>query len=274
MKKLNLYFPQWQGGDIKNRENYIRGSKALLDKIPNDVTFEQIKIDEKTDDTVKNMINRYDTILENLCQCKKIIDSKQPNKIFLFGGDCGTELLPVSYLNNLYERDLLILWFDAHGDLNSPLESPSGNFHGMPLRTLLGNGDKEIIEQLYSKIKPEQISFVGVRGLDNSERKIIVDNNINLINSDELDKFKSLIEKSNNKNIYLHIDLDVINPKDFSHVGCPTGDGLSLENLKEMVNMIPKEKIVGLSILEPALKDNEKNNFDKIEFLIDFAINF
>ena len=58
----------------------------------------------------------------------------------MIGGTCGAEIAPVAYLNNHYESDLAILWFDAHGDLNTPKTSLSGHFHGMVLRTLLGEG--------------------------------------------------------------------------------------------------------------------------------------
>ena len=60
-----------------------------------------------------------------------------PDIVVTVGGTCGVEAAPVAYLNERYDGNLAVVWFDGHGDLNSPATSPSGHFHGMVLRTLL-----------------------------------------------------------------------------------------------------------------------------------------
>ncbi|MGY0038106.1 arginase family protein [Pedobacter sp. NJ-S-72] len=102
---------------------------------------------------------------------KDIISEIHPTKISTIGGDCGIEIMPISYLNKIYNGNLSIIWIDAHADLNTPESSPSKTFHGMPLRTLLGDGNKQFKELLFSTIKPEQISFIGLRDLDDEPRK-------------------------------------------------------------------------------------------------------
>lgn len=98
----------------------------------------------------------YKEVLKQLKNACTLIDGVKPDTIFTVGGDCGVELLSVSYLNKRYNGALAVIWFDAHGDLNTPASSPIKKFHGMPLRALLGEGDEEIVRQCFSKLKAGQ----------------------------------------------------------------------------------------------------------------------
>lgn len=68
-----------------------------------------------------------------------------------------------------------LIWFDAHGDLNTPETSPSGNVHGMPLASLLGRGDLEIVnlQGFAPKLNPKYFAHIGARDLDLGEKKLI-----------------------------------------------------------------------------------------------------
>jgi arginase len=72
-------------------------------------------------------IRHYEAILENARAVKALLLAEDPESIFLIGGECSTELMPVSFLRHKYGEDLAVLWFDAHADLNVGVESPSGN---------------------------------------------------------------------------------------------------------------------------------------------------
>jgi arginase len=89
------------------------------------------------------------------------------------GGTCGVETAQIGYLNEKYEGKLVVAWFDAHGDLNLPTTSPSGYFHGMVLRILLGDGEREIIEEINLPLRIEQVILVGSRENDPEEKNFI-----------------------------------------------------------------------------------------------------
>ncbi len=93
--------------------------------------------------TIDN-IKCFEPILEQTKFFKEIIIDSKPDKISTIGGDCAVEIMPISYLNKIYQEDLCIIYIDAHADLNTPESSPSKAFHGMPLRTLLGEGKRRI----------------------------------------------------------------------------------------------------------------------------------
>ncbi len=111
----------------------------------------------------------------------------------VIGGDhsiaMGTVAGVASHLR-AKQQDLGLIWFDAHGDMNTPKSSPSGNLHGMPLAHLLGRGDKELagIEGFSPKVKPENVALIGIRDIDRGEREIIRDAGIHTFTMRDIDE--------------------------------------------------------------------------------------
>ena len=68
-----------------------------------------------------------------------------------------------------------MLWLDAHGDMNTPDSSPSGNVHGMPLASIIGYGPPELVDLIgyHPIIEPRNVALVGIRDLDSKERRLI-----------------------------------------------------------------------------------------------------
>lgn len=118
-------------------------------------------------------LNEIIEVSENLSNA---VSSSIKNQAFplIIGGDHSIAIGSISGVSQHYEN-LGIIWYDAHGDLNIPEESPSGNIHGMPLRVLLGDGDKQLvnISGYAPKVKPENIVLIGMRDLDVGERDFI-----------------------------------------------------------------------------------------------------
>ena len=110
-----------------------------------------------------------------------------------------------------------LLWFDAHGDMNVPGASPSGNIHGMPLAHLLGKGDADLMNILgfHPKVKPENVALIGIRDIDSNERKIIRDSGIHAFTMREIDEHgmaviaKRAMEIVNDGTAGFHISFDV-----------------------------------------------------------------
>lgn len=83
-----------------------------------------------------------------------------------------------------------LIWFDAHGDMNIPGVSPSGNIHGMPLAHLLGRGDPDLagILGFSPKLDPDKVVLIGIRDIDRGERKIINDSGIHVFTMRDIDE--------------------------------------------------------------------------------------
>ncbi len=250
---LNLLFPQWQGSGISN-ELYF-GAKTIENHFSGKIKFSEVAVSTETNVKTENGIFAYSSIVEQLNRACQIIEDGSPEKVLTIGGDCGVELAPVSFLNRQYSGDMAVIWLDAHGDLNTPEESLSHHFHGMPLRTLLGDGDNKIVESCFSTISPNQIILVGGRDYDQAEQEYIEKEKIGNFSVSQVSKdcrrIIELIQSMGFNNLYIHIDLDVLDPGYFPYVKCPTKNGLSFETLIKTISELKGNfPVVGLGIVE------------------------
>src|SRR5712692_10733290 len=96
----------------------------------------------------------------------------------VLGGDHSIAVGSFSGVSNYFRgqsKRVGYLWLDAHGDMNTPESSPSGNIHGMPLAAIIGHGAPELTDLPGFKpmVEPRSVCIVGARDLDSKERRII-----------------------------------------------------------------------------------------------------
>lgn len=260
-KHMNLFFPQWQGAG--RSKELLKGALEIKEKYINTYDFFEVAVNNNENSEVKHNILGYEKILQQLRNAILIIAAEDPDSIFTVGGGCDVEILPVSYLNDKLKGDLTVLWIDAHGDLNTPESSPSKNFHGMPLRTLLGDGNKQIVEVTFSKLLPSQLVLIGQRDLDEPEEDYINEHNIIMLSVDEIDSSADnvidVIKLKGSNNIYIHIDLDVLESEEFPYVMVPSPNGLKTQILLDLLLRLNNSfNIVGLSLLEYTSSDEKE----------------
>jgi len=245
---LYLSFPEWQGSG-KSNELY-HGANFLRSSLAAQFPFKQIHVSPTDCSEIENGILGYKEILKQKTAAKELVRMLNPQRIFTLGGSCGVETMPISFLNHVHDH-LAIIWFDAHADLNTPESSPSKHFHGMPLRLLLGEGDRTLCELLFSTLKLEQVFLAGVRDTDLEERELISSHKIFTASPDQIDSIVAAVESAGFRKIYVHIDLDVLDPNHFSGVKCPTHGGLTLDQLcGTLLQLRLAFEVVGFSILE------------------------
>jgi len=147
---------------------------------------------------------------------------------------------------------MALVWFDAHADLNTPESSPSGHFHGMPLRTLLGEGNASLLQHCFSFLKPEQLFLMGVRDLDLVEQDYIRDREIATFSTHcSATELTQAIRARGFERIYLHFDLDVLEPAEFDNRIFQVDQGMPLQTALSLVENLTREfEVVGSSLLE------------------------
>jgi arginase family enzyme len=151
-----------------------------------------------------------------------------PPRPVVVGGCCCAHVGAARGLARREER-LAIVYFDAHGDLNTPETSPSGNLWGMPFRMLLGAGD----------VRPEDAALVGARSLDPPEIEFLAATGID----DSLDRALAGADAT-----YVALDLDVLDPAEVD-VLIPEPDGLAVEQLEAMLAEIAsRTRIAGMGV--------------------------
>jgi len=111
----------------------------------------------------------------------------------VIGGDHSIAMGTVAGVSAHYRdrgEDMGLIWFDAHGDMNIPGVSPSGNIHGMPLAHLLGRGDPDLagILGFSPKLNPDKVVLIGIRDIDSGERKIINESGIHVFTMRDIDE--------------------------------------------------------------------------------------
>ncbi|SET96853.1 arginase [Salinibacillus kushneri] len=153
-----------------------------------------------------------------------------------------------------HAESLGVIWYDAHGDLNTGETSPSGNIHGMPLAVSLGLGDEKLtqIGHYAPKIRPENIVIVGARSLDDGEKELIKEKGINVYTMHEVDRLgmtkvmNDTIQylKDRTDHVHLSLDLDGLDPQDAPGVGTPVVGGLSFRESHLAMEMLAEADII------------------------------
>ena len=129
-----------------------------------------------------------------------------------------------------------VLWLDAHGDLNTPETTPSGNVHGMPLAAVLGLCGEEFARAglRLPAVDPQRVALVGVRSLDPGEQALVRELGIAVYTISDLDRrgVEPVIEEAltriaGGSFVHVSVDLDVVDPEFAPGVGDPVLGGLS-----------------------------------------------
>jgi arginase len=170
--------------------------------------------------------------------------------IFL-GGDHSAAIGTVGGVTDLEEAGLI--WIDAHGDFNTPQTSHSQNVHGMALAVLLGEGPEELVNvgRPGPKVKPGNVVLVGVRDLDQEEKRLIREAGVTIFTMRDIDEngirnimMKALAQLRNLPALHVSLDLDVMDPLDAPGVGTPSQGGLTYREGQLIMEILADEKRV------------------------------
>lgn len=176
---------------------------------------------------------------------------RQPDSIVVMGGSCGVDAAPVAYLSERYGEDLGVLWFDSHADLNTPTTSPSGHFHGMVLRSLLGDGPDVVVREIVRPLSPTQVVLIGTQSLDVEEARYIRTQDIAVVRREQLNSLADVIRSHGYQYVHLHIDLDVLADETLRLSPFSAGGGIHGPALEGALRAIATEnQVVGVSIVE------------------------
>ncbi|MCL6592485.1 MAG: arginase [Alicyclobacillus sp.] len=173
-----------------------------------------------------------------------------------------------------------VLWFDAHGDMNTPETTPSGNIHGMPLAVSLGMGHPRLVQLggFAPKVKPERVVLVGVRSLDPGERENIRQAGIRVFTMAEIDRegMASVMEQAialagqGGAGIHLSLDLDALDPMYAPGVGTPVNGGVSYREghlAMEMLAASGRLRSVDVVEVNPILDTRNRTGTMAVELL-------
>ncbi len=179
------------------------------------------------------------------------------------------------------EKRLGLIWLDAHGDINTPESSPSGNVHGMPLAAAMGYGATELVELLgfKPKVEPENISLVGIRELDSQEKKLAKKSGVHVFTMRDIDErgMREVMSDAlkyamdDTGGISVSLDMDFVDPSDAPGVGTPVRGGATYREAHLAMEMIADtEAMVSLEVVEinPVIDEHNRTALLGVELVL------
>jgi arginase len=194
-----------------------------------------------------------------------VLDSMERGRIpVVLGGDHSVAAGSISGVSHHLRNagaSLGLLWIDAHGDMNTPKTTPSGNIHGMPLAAVLGHGAKELtrIGGFAPKVKPGRTVLIAARDIDAEERDLIARSGIRVFTMTEIDEkgIHRVMEEAlplltnSTAGFHVSIDMDGIDPSFAPGVGTPVPGGLTYREAHLLAEMCARSgKVTSMEVME------------------------
>lgn len=189
---------------------------------------------------------------------------KAGRKPIVLGGDHSIAMGTISGVSR-YVKDersnLGLIWVDAHADMNTPESTHTGNIHGMPLSTLLGQGFPDLvgIDGFSPKVRPHNVALIGIRTLDSEEKELCRKSGVRYFTMREIDErgmaavMKEAIAVATNGTLGFHVsfDLDGIDPIYAPGVSTPVTGGVSYREAHLMLEMMADtKKLMSMEFVE------------------------
>jgi arginase len=230
---------------------------------------------------------KYLQEIAETCQDIAVTVDKSLDEGFLplvLGGDHSIAAGVAAGVSAFYRKDkkqIGYLWLDAHGDMNTPDSSPSGNVHGMPLAAIMGYGAPELVDLLGFKPKaePGNIVIVGARDLDAQERKIVKKSGIHVFTMRDIDErgMREVMADAlkyamdDTAGIAVSLDMDFVDPSDAPGVGTPVRGGVTYREAHLAMEMIAdSEAMVSLEVVEinPIIDEHNRTALLGVELVL------
>ncbi len=185
--------------------------------------------------------------LDAVCQTNRALANRvraaltQSRRALVLAGNCSTA---TGTLGGIAGEATGILWFDAHGDFNTPETTISGSMEGMALGVATGTCHPQIREAagLAQPIAQDRVLLAGVRDLDAGERELLLRSRIEQLSSAEfsINAFENSAAKirANSSELYLHLDLDAVDPAHSPGVNFEAPGGLTPQQLLDAVSVV------------------------------------
>ncbi|CRG96611.1 arginase, putative [Plasmodium gallinaceum] len=298
LRKLGLHnvinFLGWKYEDLGNIEehNEINKKKGEEENVEIDNRGKKVYSSDKPLNGCNNIIcepitkkyleNDYYSNIKNIELIGKFSERlfhvmsnelKKKNFVLNIGGDHSVAFASILSSLQIY-KDLRVIWIDAHGDINTPETSPSGNYHGMPLAHSLGLFKKKVPYFEWSEnliyLKPENLAIIGIRDIDTYEKIILKKYNINYYTIFDVEQngiyntiLNALKRIDPNEKCPIHISLDIDSVDNIFAPGTGTiaKGGLTYREINLLMKILSDTKrVVSMDLVEynPSLDEKEK----------------
>ena len=210
---------------------------------------------------------RYKAPILAICTqlCTAVEKALEKNRLpLVLGGDHSIAIGSIAGSSGHFARQnesIGLIWFDAHGDSNTPETTPSGNIHGMSLAVSLGQGDPELVNLggRSPKVAARNTVLIGIRDLDAGEREVLKKSGVNVYTMRDLDErgMRDVVDEAiglagdGTAGVHLSFDLDVVDPEDAPGTGTPVWGGITYREAHLAMELIAdRAQIVAVDLVE------------------------
>jgi len=210
---------------------------------------------------------RYKNTILTTCQelANRVEKSLAAGRLpLVLGGDHSIAIGSVAGSTGHFAKQgqkLGLIWFDAHGDANTPETTPSGNIHGMSLAVNLGIGDSDLtgIGERRPKVLPRNTALIGVRDVDPGERQTLKECGTTVYTMRDIDErgMRDVVDEAialasdGTDGIHVSFDLDVVDPEDAPGTGTPVWGGITFREAHLAMEMLSERaKLVAIDVVE------------------------
>jgi len=202
----------------------------------------------------------------------------------VLGGDHSIAAGVAAGVSSHFRKDkkqIGYIWLDAHGDMNTPESSPSGNVHGMPLAAIMGYGADELVMLggFKPKAEPGNIVIVGARDLDAQERKIVKKSGIHVFTMRDIDErgMREVMSDAlkyamdDTDGVAVSLDMDFVDPADAPGAATPVRGGVTYREAHLAMEMIADSKaMASLEVVEinPVIDEHNRTALLGVELVL------
>ena len=238
--------PQWQGSGSSRAMRLVDGADAIRGDLPAAST-RIVGVPLEAGDAEGSLVHRVSSVVmvrDNLVRELATVDGPA----ITIGGDCGVE---IGAIGHVLDQDVAVLWIDAHPDLSTPQTSGSHAFHAMVLRTLLGEGPAALVPA--HPLPVSRLVLAGTRSVDADEQEFIESSGVAVVSPEDFgpESLIAAVEATGAASVYIHIDLDVLDPGEFDGIGYPEPFGLAAGELAAALKaLLARFPLAGAGITE------------------------
>lgn len=226
-----LVVPQWQGSPAPRAMLLVDGASAIAGDLPRASTT-VLDVPVEAGESLGTGVRRLSALLRT----RELVHEAMTADTVVVGGDCSVTVAALAALPGGTD-DLAVVWCDAHADMNTPETSPSGAFSGMSLRAVLGEGEAQLA--LAPGIPRDRVITVGMRDLDDAEVAALDDLvQLSVNDLDDVDSLSDAVAATGASRVWVHIDVDVLDPAEIAGVSSPSPFGLSPAALSAAVRAL------------------------------------
>ncbi|MDL5353205.1 arginase family protein [Microbacterium sp. zg-YB36] len=238
--------PQWQGSPSARAMLLVDGAEAIAGDLPR-ASCTRVEVPLEAGEALGTGVHR----LSALTRIQSLVaEALAPyvEPVVVVGGDCAVAVPAIAHAASRHPN-LAVLWCDAHGDLHDSASSPSGAFAGMALRAVLGDDG---VLSAPTSIPPERVVLAGARELDAAEAAFLQASAVTHVPAEAFADPAALadaVAATGADAVYVHVDLDVLDPAAITGVGLPVPFGIDVAQLVAALGQLRERMpLVGASL--------------------------